>query len=153
MIRYALRCGRDHRFDSWFRSARDYDTLRAAGQLECPECGDGAVEKALMAPRVAHAPEPSAPVPAGAPAAPLPSAAPDPGAADLRAAIEKLRREVEAQSDYVGRGFAAEARAMHQGDKPARAIHGEANVEEARALLRDGVPVLPLPFRDRRGTN
>ena len=64
--------------------------------------------------------------------------------------LEKLRRHVEATSDYVGMSFAAEARAMHDGEKPERAIHGEARPDEARKLLEDGVPVAPLPFRTRR---
>ena len=28
MIRYALRCDRAHRFDSWFGSSADFDRLR-----------------------------------------------------------------------------------------------------------------------------
>jgi hypothetical protein len=49
-------------------------------------------------------------------------------------------------SQWVGTRFAEEARALHaQGE--ARAIHGEASLAEARALLDEGVPVLPLPFR------
>jgi hypothetical protein len=36
---------------------------------------------------------------------------------------------------------------MHDGDAPEKAIYGEAKLDEARKLLEDGVPVLPLPFR------
>ncbi|WP_172332086.1 DUF1178 family protein [Mangrovicoccus sp. HB161399] len=153
MIRYALKCSKDHGFESWFRSAADFESLAAARQLECPSCGDRTVSKALMAPRVTASdragdtqieakPQPAETMAAG-------TAMPE----EVRAAIEKLRSEVEAHSDYVGRSFAQEARAIHEGEKPSRAIHGEANAEEARALLQDGIPVLPLPFRDRRGTN
>ncbi|RJL00495.1 DUF1178 family protein, partial [Paracoccus aestuarii] len=69
------------------------------------------------------------------------------------AALEALRRKVEESSDYVGLSFAEEARAMHDGTKPARAIHGEARPEEARRLIEDGVPVAPLPFLPRRRAN
>ncbi|WP_131573566.1 DUF1178 family protein, partial [Paracoccus nototheniae] len=69
------------------------------------------------------------------------------------AALEALRRKIEASSDYVGLSFAAEARAMHDGDRPARAIHGEARPEEARRLIEDGVPIAPLPFLPRKRTN
>ncbi|MBE3637811.1 DUF1178 family protein [Mangrovicoccus algicola] len=158
MIRYALRCSRDHAFESWFRSAEEFDGLVASGLVECPACGARDVTKALMAPRVAASDRKAAPPPAAAGAAPaadgpapMASAAEMP--AKMRRAIEKLRAEVEANSDYVGRSFASEARAIHEGDSPRRAIHGEANAEEARALLSDGIPVLPLPFRDRRGQN
>ena len=42
---------------------------------------------------------------------------------------------------------------MHDGDAPARAIHGEARPEEARALIEDGVPIAPLPFMPRNRSN
>jgi hypothetical protein len=57
---------------------------------------------------------------------------------------------VEQGSEYVGMNFATEARAIHDGDAPARSIYGEAKPEEARALIEDGVPVAPLPFMPTR---
>jgi hypothetical protein len=35
---------------------------------------------------------------------------------------------------------------MHVGDKDEAPIHGEATPEEARALVEDGVPILPVPI-------
>ena len=69
------------------------------------------------------------------------------------AALQALRRKIETSSDYVGLSFAEEARAMHEGTRPARAIHGEARPEDARKLIEDGVPVAPLPFVPRPKTN
>ena len=34
MIRYALRCAREHEFEGWFSASADYDAQRAAGLLE-----------------------------------------------------------------------------------------------------------------------
>ncbi|MEM1341283.1 MAG: DUF1178 family protein, partial [Pseudomonadota bacterium] len=53
----------------------------------------------------------------------------------------------------VGDTFAKEARDIHLGDAPERQIHGEATADEARALLEDGVPVLPLPGPPKSKTN
>lgn len=64
-----------------------------------------------------------------------------------------MRKQVEENSDYVGLNFAAEARQMHDGTLPPRAIYGEAKPEEARQLIEDGVPVAPLPFMPKRKTN
>ncbi len=77
-------------------------------------------------------------------------AAPD---AQTRTALEDIRRQVEENSDYVGKNFAEEARSMHLGDTPERSIYGEANAEQAKSLIEDGVPVLPLPFTPKRKTN
>lgn len=162
MIRFALRCERDHRFESWFRSGSDFATLHGAGQVECPICASRRVEKAPMAPAVRTAPaEADCAPPVPAPASP-PLPAPGPVSSGVLAAgrdsavakaIDRLRRAIEAETDYVGRQFAAEARAIHDGEAPERAIRGEATSEETQALLRDGIPVMPLPFRDPKKAN
>lgn len=151
MIRYTLTCKAGHGFDSWFQNAGAFGALQAAGQLACPVCGETRVEKALMAPAVVQTRRTAA-VPAPAePAAARPSLT-EPQS-ELEAAIAALRRQIEENSDYVGLNFAAEARKMHDGDAPTRAIHGEAKPEEARKLIEDGVPVAPLPFLPARKVN
>lgn len=144
MIRYALKCAEGHGFESWFQSADAYDTLRGRSLVECPHCGDTEISKAMMAPPVRPGRAAKA-----APEAPVPAAAPDPKAQ----AIAKLKAEIEAKSDYVGMSFAKEARAIHEGEAPERAIYGEAKPEEAKKLLEDGVPVAPLPFIPKSRTN
>ena len=63
------------------------------------------------------------------------------------------RGHVEENSDYVGKEFASEARKIHLGEAPERAIYGEAKLDEAKSLIEDGVPVAPLPFVPSRKTN
>lgn len=141
MIRYSLKCANDHRFDSWFASGEAYETLRKSRLVTCPDCGNAQIEKTLMAPAVQSA---------GSPAEDRPLSTPS----DPRAeALAALRQEVEANSDYVGMSFSAEARAMHEGRAPERAIYGEAKLEDAKSLIEDGIPVLPLPFSTRRNTS
>ncbi|MDP1667413.1 DUF1178 family protein [Phaeovulum sp.] len=144
MIRYTLKCDREHSFESWFASAEGFERLRAEGRLACALCGSADVAKSLMAPALQASREPPDAAAKGA----LSTAA-----SELETALAALRRQVEENSDYVGLNFAAEARAMHDGALPERPIHGEARLEEARALLEDGVPVAPLPFLPRRKTN
>ena len=136
MIRYTLKCAADHAFDSWFPSAAGYDSLKAAGHVACPTCGDTAVEKALMARRVALG--------QGDLTAPQ---------SDAEKAMADLRRKVEENSEYVGVNFVAEARKMHEGTVPERSIYGEAKPAEAIKLLEDGVPIAPLPFMPGRKAN
>lgn len=138
MIRYALRCNRDHSFESWFGSAEAYDRLRSDGHVACPDCGSTTIDKALMAPNVASSRE----------SAPL-AASKDP----REATLAKLRRRIEENSQYVGLEFASEARRIHEGDAPERSIYGEAPLEEAKRLLEDGIPVAPLPFLPKARAN
>jgi hypothetical protein len=146
MICYTLRCDQDHQFESWFQSAAAFDTLSAQGHLTCAICGSASVAKALMAPAVAS-PRPADPVPARRPDAL--TAPRDP----REAALAELRRKIEENSEYVGLSFAAEARAIHDGDAPARPIYGEAHRDDARRLIEDGIPVAPLPFLPTRRSN
>jgi hypothetical protein len=155
MIRYTLHCSAGHAFDSWFQSAGSFDSLRGAGMVTCPDCGIAEVEKSLMTPQVrparkASAPKSQATEDAAHPPAPGPLATP---ASERERALAALRAHVEANSDYVGLNFAAEARAMHEGTAPARSIHGEAKLEEAKKLIEDGVQVAPLPFLPRSKAN
>lgn len=138
MIRYDLKCDKDHAFDSWFANAEAFDALRASGHLACPECGSSKIEKALMAPKVRSSRKAKSLAVAQT---------------DKEKALAEIRDHVEKNSDYVGMNFAAEARAMHDGDTPARSIYGEAKPEEAKSLIEDGVPVAPLPFTPKAKTN
>ena len=136
MVRYSLSCAEGHGFESWFAPATAFDDLAARGLLACAECGSSQVGKALMAPAVT-------------PSAKSLTAPRDP----REEVLARMRRHVEENSDYVGPGFAAEARAIHNGTAPERTIWGEAKPEEARALLEDGIPVAPLPFLPKRHAN
>ncbi|PTQ75733.1 DUF1178 family protein [Celeribacter persicus] len=155
MIRYTLKCAEGHQFESWFRSADAFETLQASGQVSCPICGSTSVDKAIMAPRVStsrdRTDEPSQDNTPTQPAAAAMTTPPTPE--QIEQAVAKLRAEVEANSDYVGVEFATEARKIHEGEAPARAIYGEAKLDDAKALIEEGVPVLPLPFTPKRKMN
>lgn len=140
MIQYTLKCDKGHRSESWFQSAAAYDALERGGHLSCAICGSGEVSKALMAPRVTAT---SGDAPETTPVMRNPSD-------EVAEALAALREKVEATSDYVGEKFTDEARAMHLGEKPERSIYGEARLDQARDLIEDGVPLMPLPFRPKR---
>jgi len=133
MIKFRLTCDQEHDFESWFSSNGDFDRLDAQGLLSCAVCGSSQVKKALMAPRVVTTEEEAKPL--SQPMSPA------------EQAVRALRQKVEAEAEDVGRNFAAEARKIHEGESPDRAIYGEARHDEAKALIEDGVPVAPLPWR------
>lgn len=150
MIRYTLACEAGHGFESWFPSSDSYDAQAARGLVTCPVCGSARVGKGMMAPSVARTdrgPRLALPVPAEAaqPAAPAPSLAPSEPEQRLRALMQAIRTQVTAQADDVGTRFPEEARRIHYGEVENRAIYGEASLDEARALIDEGIDVAPLP--------
>ena len=146
MIRYSLKCDNEHVFESWFASTTAFDALEAAGHLSCPMCGSPAISKAIMSPRVSTTKEPVGHAPIDTHALTTPSG-------PVEEAISNLRKVVEENSEYVGDRFADTARKMHDGDIEHRSIHGEASRDDARALVEDGVPVMPLPFSPKAKAN
>jgi hypothetical protein len=144
MIKFALVCARGHEFQSWFRSSEAFDTQVKSGLVLCPLCQATEVTKAIMAPAIASWGEAER---AKSPAQPQAQKVALLDRHDLksRAMIDAFRRRIFAEADDVGSRFAEEARKIHSGLVPGRAIHGQASIGDARALIEEGVPVLPVP--------
>lgn len=140
MIRYALICDKGHDFESWFSSGDDYEKQVKRGFVTCPICNSPKVQKQIMAPAVGRAGESEAGEPATQPVALISEKE-----KELRAKIKEFREMLMQNSDYVGNRFADEARAMHRGEIERRTVHGEASPDEARSMIEEGVPFLPIP--------
>jgi hypothetical protein len=154
MIRYALRCERDHEFESWFQSSSAYDSQVKRKLVTCPSCGSAKVDKAIMAPRIVgkKGRGRAAPPPEAATTTTTPDTAQSGSTSlmmaqerELRTKLKELRDHIVKNADNVGERFANEARAMHYGDKEHRPIYGEASPDEAKALIDEGIDVSPLP--------
>lgn len=132
MILYALICQDcDHAFEGWFASSEAFDRLAKRKQIDCPECAGHRVGKQIMAPAV------------------RPSDKALPGKVDeeafVKEFIRRARQHVSENFDYVGDGFAEEARAIYYGEQEERPIWGETTREEREALAEEGIAALPLP--------
>ena len=139
MILFNLKCAANHEFEAWFKDGAAYEDQAAAGEIACPVCGETDVGKAIMAPRVSS----RAKKRGGAPVSP----------AEVQRqytfAMRAVRKHVEENCDYVGPGFAEEARKIHSGDSEERGIYGEATEAEARTLSEDGIPFNRIPWVPR----
>ena len=154
MIHYNLRCKKGHAFESWFQSSSAYEQQERRKLVSCPICGSSDVERAIMAPQIVSkkgreatpsevlpAPATTADVTTPAASTPLLMAQ----ERELRAKLKELRDHIVKTADNVGERFPNEARKMHYGDIEHRPIYGDASPDEARALIDEGVEVLPLP--------
>ena len=131
MIRYALACGDcEHEFEAWFASSDAFDRQAKRELVACPDCDGRKVSKQIMAPAVKTTKGKAA--------------APDPEKAFAEFAA-KARAHVAENFDYVGDGFAEEARAMYYGETDDRPIWGETTADEREALKEEGVQAMPLP--------
>jgi hypothetical protein len=151
MIVFDLHCAEGHRFEGWFGSSSDYEDQRQRGLVACPHCGSDEVGKAPMAPAVGakgnsargQSPQETKGESDVQPVANTPMTP------EVKQALEKLHKAQQKalkDSTWVGKDFANQSRAMHYGERDHAAIHGQASIEEAKALVDEGVPVAPLPF-------
>ncbi len=143
MIKYALACEQAHEFESWFPSSEAYDEQRRRGLVTCPQCDSPRVEKQIMAPRVGRTGRGEA---APSPAESQPVAVISDRERELRAMLRAFREHVTKNAEDVGDAFPEEARKMHYGEAEHRSIYGQAHPAEAKALLEEGIEVLPLPL-------
>lgn len=154
MIRFSLTCEHNHSFEGWFRNNDDFDGQSARHLIECPVCGSAKVGKALMAPAVStgrakdsrrEQSQGSQPQPVADDSQDVVTLAQGSAQRDAMKQLRLLTQKMRSNSEYVGDRFADEARAIHDGDKAQRNIYGEATVEEARALMDDGIDFMPIP--------
>lgn len=155
MILYELNCDRQHSFEAWFKDGATCDRQLKRNTVECPSCGSVQVAKALMAPRVGKKGNAREIAPIEAPAAPSVPVAPVAAnktavvPVELRQALMEVRKQIEANCDYVGDNFAEEARKIHHGETEARGIYGEATDAEHEELIEDGIEVTRVPWVPR----
>jgi hypothetical protein len=143
MILYQLKCQRGHEFDAWFLNSATYDSQLTTADITCPHCGTTDVVKAPMAPNISRRRESS-----------IGSEETESRAKEVAEkileAVDCLREEVEENCDYVGDGFAEEARRIHYGETEKHDIYGEATDQETSELDEEGVDFFRLPFSRRR---
>ncbi|WP_133650580.1 DUF1178 family protein [Paraburkholderia flava] len=129
-----LQCPHGHRFEGWFASADDFESQLSRKLVECPICGATEVSRLPSAPRLNL------------------SGAGDNAsqqASQMRAMQAKAMqalREVLEKTENVGDRFAEEARRIHYEEAPARNIRGVTTPEDAKALVEEGIEVMPLPI-------
>lgn len=126
MIHYALVCDDGHNFDGWFRDSQAFDDQCARGHVACPFCASTNVTRGVMAPHVARSDR-------------------EEDIKRLRGMVRQLRDTLIAETEDVGERFPEEARAIEDVDAVRRPIRGRATFEEAKALLEDGIEILPIP--------
>jgi hypothetical protein len=154
MIVFDLQCAQGgHVFETWFNSSSAYDDQKIRGLLMCPLCQDTDISKAVMAPAV---PKKGNSQSLRAPMAVPSTMMTDPASVDVSDAnriaamremlgkVAEMQAETLKTSKWVGQDFERQARAMDAGDVPTESIHGQTTPDQARAMVEDGIGVMPL---------
>jgi len=156
MLVVDLHCEHGHHFEGWFASADDMNSQRERGLLSCPVCGSAEIVRRPSAPHLNVSglrdggQAEASPANGGGGSTSAPRAGDLP--ADPQAAVQALMlravREVLEKTEDVGTEFAEEARRIHHGEAPQRAIRGQSDADEVAALKDEGIDVFTLPLPD-----
>lgn len=138
---FNLQCSAHHVFEGWFGSDEDHASQVERGLLACPLCGDTTVHRLPSAPRLNLG---AVEAPAAASKAEKQELVAGGERQALQAAYLQLARRIVAGTEDVGPRFAEEARKIHYGESEERGIRGQASPEQTRALIEEGIAVMPL---------
>lgn len=133
-----LQCAQGHAFEGWFASEDDFLSQCQRAMVQCPLCGSASVHKKLSAPRLNLGSSRQDKV------VEVEMVAEPTHSAGLTAAWLELSRRIVANTQDVGDRFAEEARRMHYGETEERAIRGKTTLDEANALVEEGIEILPI---------
>tara|TARA_Y100001935_G_C16928510_1_gene324249 strand:+ start:30 stop:443 length:414 start_codon:yes stop_codon:yes gene_type:complete len=135
MIVYNLHCKScDYTFEGWFESSKEFSRQKKKNLISCPSCHNSEVKKGLVAPNLSKK-----------------SNSQDRAQKRTMASnINKIRKIVEKNFDYVGDKFSEEAKKIKYGESEERSIYGEATIKQAKELIEEDIEVMPLPFSSKK---
>ena len=64
--------------------------------------------------------------------------------------MNKLKKYVEKNFDYVGDKFTDEAKKIKYGETKERSIYGEATLDQTKELIDEDIDIMPLPFSPKK---
>jgi len=131
MIKYSLICDNDHVFEAWFSDSEGFEKQNKKNLISCLICSSTKIKKDIMAPRISSRKQKTNRL--------------NQKKDKVEMILNKVRKHVESNFDYVGDKFADEARAIHYGEKEEREIYGETSIDDAVELIEEGINVEPLP--------
>lgn len=139
MIVFELSCKDcNFKFEGWFDSTSEFNKQSRKKLITCPSCNSLKIFKSLMAPNISKKSN---------------SKKINNNKKTFINKIEKYKKMIEKNFDYVGDNFTEEAKKIKYGEVKERPIYGEANIEETKELLEEEINVVPLPWTSSKKSN
>ena len=135
MIKYILKCHKEHEFESWFSDSEEFEKLNKRRLLECIYCSSKNIKKSIMAPMISN------------------SQIKEQKNLKITSELKnekynllKLREFIEKNFEYVGRDFSKKAREIYYDKKSKKAIYGTTSQEERDELAEEGIDLMSIPW-------
>ena len=138
MIKYNLKCHKDHEFESWFSNSKEFENLNKKELLECIYCSSKKISKSIMAPMISNSKKNDEQI--------------EIINQDLnneKNQLLKLRKYIEKNFEYVGKDFSKKVREVYYDKKSKKAIYGKASKKEREELAEEGIDLFSIPWIDK----
>lgn len=135
MIKYNLKCHKNHEFESWFSDIEEFDKLNKNNLLECIYCSSKRIKKSIMAPMVSSSNKMNENFDTN-----------NKDILDKKNNLWQLRQFVEKNFQYVGKDFSKKVREVYYDKKSKKAIYGTTTPEEREELAEEGIDLLSIPW-------
>ena len=135
MIKYNLKCHKDHEFESWFSSSEEFDKLNKRNLLECIFCSSKKINKSIMAPMISSSKNKD-----------LQFEILDKNFNKNKNKLLQLRNYIEKNFEYVGKDFNKKVREVYYDKKNNKAIYGTTTPKEREELADEGIDLLSIPW-------
>ena len=136
MIKYNLKCHKNHEFESWFSDSSEFDKLKKKKLLECIFCLSKKIDKSIMAPMVSSVKKNNN----------NKIKTFDKNLLNEKSKLLQLRKFVENNFEYVGENFSKKVREVYYDDENKKAIYGVATPKEKEELEDEGIDLFTIPW-------
>ena len=141
MIKYLLKCNKNHEFESWFADSKEFEKLKKKNLIECIFCQSKNVDKSIMSPNI------------------LGKEKFEEKKFDynefskMKKDLLKIRKFVEKNFKFVGDKFPKEVREIYYDNKKNTNIYGTATLEERLELEEEGIELASIPWENKKKIN
>lgn len=138
MIVFNLICSKcEYEFEGWFDNSSAFESQKKRKLINCPNCESSKIKKTLVAPNVGK----------------KSNSKKTTNKKTIASNINKIKKIVEDNFDYVGDQFTEEAKKIKYGETEDRPIYGEATIEQTKELIDEDISITPLPFQSSKKNN
>ena len=138
MIVFNLICSTcEYEFEGWFDNSSAFENQKKRKLINCPNCDSSKIKKTLVAPNVGK----------------KSNSKKTTNKKTIASNINKIKKIVEDNFDYVGDQFTEEAKKIKYGETEDRPIYGEATIEQTKELIDEDISITPLPFQSSKKNN
>ncbi len=138
MIVFNLICSHcEYAFEGWFDNSSAFENQKKRKLINCPNCESSSIKKTLVAPNVGK----------------KSNSKKTTNKKTIASNINKIKKIVEENFDYVGDKFTEEAKKIKYGETEDRPIYGEATIEQTKELIDEDISITPLPFQSSKKNN